>query len=60
LELNYKDVVKCYIDEIEIIASNKFILDKSESYPGIDFTLSAVNMECIGNNMQINTSGNSG
>ena len=60
MKINYKEVVRCYIDEIEIIASGKFYLDTSVSYPGIDLTINAVNMECIGENLVLDTSGASG
>ncbi|UCM86434.1 MAG: palindromic element RPE2 domain-containing protein (plasmid) [Rickettsia endosymbiont of Culicoides impunctatus] len=60
LKIDYKDVVSCYVDEIEIIASGNFILSDSPSYPGIDVTVNAVNMECIGKNLTLDTSGKDG
>ncbi|WP_375326318.1 hypothetical protein [Candidatus Tisiphia endosymbiont of Nemotelus uliginosus] len=60
LNIDYKDIVKCYVDEIEIIASSRFILNDSPSYPGIDLTINAVDMECVGENLTLDTSGKSG
>jgi hypothetical protein len=60
LQINYQDVVRCYIDEIEIIVSGKFILNNSPSYSGIDLTINAVDMECVGENLTLDTSGEDG
>lgn len=60
LNISYKDVVGCWVEEIEIVVSGKFILEKSESYPGIDLTINTVDMECVGENLTIDTSGRNG
>lgn len=60
LKIDYKDVVKLYVDEIEIVCSGKFLLNDSPSYHGVDLTINAVNMECIGDNLTLDTSGKSG
>lgn len=60
LKIGYKDVVARWIDEIEVVVSGKFLLDQAESFPGVDLTISAVNMECVGENVSIDTSGRHG
>lgn len=60
LKINYEDAIQCYVDEIEIVASGTFILNDSLLLPGIDLTISAVNMECVGDNLTVDTSGQDG
>lgn len=60
LKINYEDAIQCYVDEIEIVASGTFILNDSLLLPGIDLTISAVNMECVGDKLTLDTSGQDG
>ena len=55
LKIDYKDVVARWIDEIEVVVSRKFLLDRAESYPGVDLTISAFDMECVVDNLKIDT-----
>ena len=59
LKIDYKLVVRAFIDEIEIVVGNKFILNKSPSYPGIDLNIYASQMAVL-DGAYIDTSGVSG
>jgi hypothetical protein len=46
LKINYKQIVCCYVDQIEILCGGTFLLDTSEYYPGIDLIVRARGMKC--------------
>ena len=60
LQIDYKDVVKSFIDEIEIVMGGTFFLDKTVSYPGVDLTIQSNDMECVGDDLEIDVSGKNG
>jgi hypothetical protein len=39
LKISYKDIVACFIDEIEIIGSGKLFYDTDDHYSGVDLTI---------------------
>jgi len=46
LKIDYKQIVCCYVDQIEILCGGSFLLDTSEYYPGIDLIVRAKRMKC--------------
>ncbi|CAF3851123.1 unnamed protein product [Adineta steineri] len=46
LNIDYKQIVCCYVDQIEILCANTFLLDSSDYYPGIDLIIRAKQMKC--------------
>ncbi|CAF1925162.1 unnamed protein product, partial [Rotaria magnacalcarata] len=46
LKINYRDIVYCYVDQIEIQCCGTFLLDSNDYYPGIDLMIRARKMKC--------------
>ena len=46
LKINYRDIVYCYVDQIEIQCCGTFLLDSNDYYPGIDLIIRARKMKC--------------
>lgn len=60
LKIDYKEVVHRFVDEVEVVCSGNFLLDSSCCLPGVDLTVSSVNLECVGENLVLDSSGRDG
>ncbi|CAF4150915.1 unnamed protein product [Rotaria sordida] len=45
LKIDYKKIVGCYVDQIEILCGGIFLLDSNDYYPGIDLIIRAKRMK---------------
>ncbi|CAF4420180.1 unnamed protein product, partial [Rotaria magnacalcarata] len=46
LKINYRDIVYCYVEQIEIQCCGTFLLDSNDHYRGIDLIIRARKMKC--------------